>query len=136
MVVVEDGYHIAVIENFKLKKDGTLELHFNIDGQRVKARLSDQEKIRKLYKLLTGITLKEINRSLLKLLIGVKCIVKTETRQFENAGYTITYSRVTEIKRYSEEEWKKLQEENEDDSFYTELLDRYIRSSFGFIDSW
>ena len=132
MTVVEDGYHIATIEDFKLKKDGTIELYFNIDGQRVKAKLSDQEKIRKLYKLLTGITLKEVNTTLLQLLVGVKCIVRTKTRQFEKNGFLITYSKVTEIKRYSDEEWKKLQEEDKENS-WDDLLEQYMFSSFGFI---
>ena len=124
---MSDGWYLAIISNFTIHKDGNVTIHFSIQEQQTaKAKLTP-EKLRLLFQLLNLQPPRDVNRHSLQPLLNKQVAIKLETKQFTNEqGITITYSKVTSIR-------KDLPEEAKQSQFFHQLLEEYLLSTFGWV---
>jgi hypothetical protein len=126
LALVKDGWHLAKIANFTVHKDGNITLHFSVEGQTLKAKLSP-DKVKLIFQMLALPVPRVVSRYDLQKLVNKQLAIKTETRLFTNGGFTIHYSKVVSIKA------KIPEEEVSQEDFFRELLDDYFLSNFGWI---
>ena len=98
-----DGYHVAILKNFVMKRTGEIEFHFEIPqhGATVKYKCN-QDKAKEVYKMLTEKEVGSLTRELLKKAVGKKIVVGVEIREYDAGGFTIHYNKVIDVAPYDE----------------------------------
>lgn len=96
-----DGYHVAILKNFVMKRDGRIEFHFEIPQYEAVVKYKcPQDKAKEIYKMLTNREVGSLTRNLLKQVVGKKIVVAVKIEEYDAGGFTINYNKVVDVVEY------------------------------------